>query len=519
MRCEEISLTGNLCTQRKHDLPGKQTVQEEIDGEKPTKKALPSMPHTSGMQYIAACNCGRKQANREDPYTLYEANYGFYAELEEDCCKDLQHLTFPIFNPLKVTESSQAMEDQEQLDSSRLDSVTRALKIDCIDNNSEESRGVDSNKSTRGNSGAALDINFNRSSSGDETDKKEQDRPVESMLKETAAEEVVKGVGGGNIAEQGRSPTNPDAVMAPVTAGSDGQGVRTAGTPTLQDETDIILEVLENIHIDAPSGKSPSKVESLFTRTNSRSLPHMKTLSSVARGLKPEFPSWSLVLMGSNQMYSHSAGLASMPGFMSSSKFLLPWEVPLTKVSEAELETNWSHILEYAARRASLVTGNAEEMRDKISVKVFLGFEYECQRGHRFMVSAPDKPMKSSSTMRGAAQELVSSDMPLYMACPCRPKSPPVAQLMRIHLVTPKAPVHVTLLPQVQPVAGGPIFVSGWDTPARLSISSYWVLRLPLVYCGEGGSHLPPLTPPTKENPSGVLLKGCIGVDEAYVES
>ena len=36
---------------------------------------------------------------------------------------------------------------------------------------------------------------------------------------------------------------------------------RTAGTPTIEDETDIILEVLENIHIDAPAGKSPSKVK------------------------------------------------------------------------------------------------------------------------------------------------------------------------------------------------------------------------------------------------------------------
>ena len=28
--------------------------------------------------------------------------------------------------------------------------------------------------------------------------------------------------------------------------------------------------------------------------------------------------------------------------------------------------------------------------------------------------------MKSSSTMREAANKLVASDLPLYMACPCR---------------------------------------------------------------------------------------------------
>ena len=81
---------------------------------------------------------------------------------------------------------------------------------------------------------------------------------------------------------------------------------------------------------------------------------------------------------------------------------------------------------------------------------------------------------------------------------------PPVAQLTRIHVVTPKAPVWVTLNPQVnsstfhlqrseilklkvQPSPGGPVFITGWEAPHRLAINSYWVLRLPYVYWGEGG--------------------------------
>ncbi len=40
-------------------------VQEEPDEERvPGKKILPAMQHTSGVQYIAACNCGSRQANR-----------------------------------------------------------------------------------------------------------------------------------------------------------------------------------------------------------------------------------------------------------------------------------------------------------------------------------------------------------------------------------------------------------------------------------------------------------------------
>ena len=159
-------------------------------------------------------------------------------------------------------------------------------------------------------------------------------------------------------------------------------------------------------------------------------LPHMKTQGSPV-GLKPEFASWSLVLMGSSSIYSHSAGLGAMPGFMSSSKFLLPWEIPLTKVrnisfiitrftyslmlskmsffwatylmlgnyfdallvwnihtpecvfqvTESDLAANWPNILEYIARRASILPSS--DLNQKISVKVFVGFEYECPRGHR----------------------------------------------------------------------------------------------------------------------------------------
>lgn len=51
---------------------------------------------------------------------------------------------------------------------------------------------------------------------------------------------------------------------------------------------------------------------------------------------------------------------------------------------------------------------------------------------------------------------------------------------MRIHVVTPKAPVNVTLNPRVQPAPTPcPIFVTGIQEPVRLSQSSYWILRLP----------------------------------------
>ena len=374
--CEELSLTGNNCTNRRHVLPGQETAEsggEGAGGGGGGKKMLPAMQHSSGVQYIAACNCGRTQANREDPFKLVDANYNFYQALEEECCKDLEHVEFPVYIPVKVMSTV----------------PTEKIKIE--------------------------DLKI----SGDSSPTTEDVPDINIEDTETEAERV--------------------------------------DTPA-EDDAEIILEVIENLHID---GKSPSKVASLLSRAGSKEefLTTMKTTSSPP-GVKPEFSSWSLILIGSSHVYSHSSGLGSQPGFMSSSKFLLPWEIPLTKISTEELREKWPNIVENAAKRASL-RGPDEAGDKRISVKVFIGIEYECPRGHRFMISAPDKPMKSSSTMREAATKLVSSDLPLYMACPCRITKPPVAQLTRIHVVTPKAPIWITVNPQVQPSPGGPIFLTG----------------------------------------------------------
>ena len=72
----------------------------------------------------------------------------------------------------------------------------------------------------------------------------------------------------------------------------------------------------------------------------------------------------------------------------------------------------------------------------------------------------------------------------------CRSTHPIPAQLLRLHVVTPKAPLHVTLAPKIQPCPNGPIFHPGWGTespekPRKLPHNSCWVLRLPYIYCGE----------------------------------
>lgn len=61
---------------------------------------LPLMEHSSGVRYVSACNCGRKQGPREDPFTMQAANYDFYRRLGEECgCNHLESVRFPVFQP------------------------------------------------------------------------------------------------------------------------------------------------------------------------------------------------------------------------------------------------------------------------------------------------------------------------------------------------------------------------------------------------------------------------------------
>ena len=85
---------------------------------------------------------------------------------------------------------------------------------------------------------------------------------------------------------------------------------------------------------------------------------------------------------------------------------------------------------------------------------------------------------------------------------------------MRVHVVTPKSSVRVTLEPRVQPQPpGGAIFVPGGERAAlELGPSAYWLLRLPYLYQEGGG---PLAAPPRLEVPlagRGRLLKDMFGV-------
>lgn len=132
-------------------------------------------------------------------------------------------------------------------------------------------------------------------------------------------------------------------------------------------------------------------------------------------------------------------------------------------------------------------------------------------------MSTPDKILRGGGgIVRDSGSKIVFNDMPLYFPCPCRPINSFVAQLMRIHVVTPKAPVNVNLEPKIRIGNKNSItFVTGLSEPVKLSQSAYWILRLPYVYQGDDGPILPPHEVSIAQASNhGFLMAGMYGITE-----
>ena len=244
-------------------------------------------------------------------------------------------------------------------------------------------------------------------------------------------------------------------------------------------------------------------VDSVTKAVPSIGIPHMIT-TSTEPGKLPLFPSWALTQLGSSSIYAHSSGV-NQPGFISNNRNLLPWDVPLKNTEWTTLQKRWPNLAENASKKSSFnPNGKGADMG--LTVKVFVGLEYECPRGHRLIASSPGKTKSMTSSI---TNRMVNSDAPLYIECNCTKGSstahPVISQLVRIHIVTPKAPIHITLNPRVIPCPDGPTFHPGWHSQylnghrieekgvdslpdtnqIKLPISTYWVLRLPFIYWGK----------------------------------
>lgn len=183
--------------------------------------------------------------------------------------------------------------------------------------------------------------------------------------------------------------------------------------------------------------------------------------SGCPKGLLPKFSSWSLVKLGPAKSYNCHAGL-EQPGFLPGSSFLLPWDLVIRSRSEEEAgltepldggATTWpAPNKTLVGKRGSAGGLGRSRKRDDVA-RVFVGFEYEDSRGRRFISCGPDKIVKvlGPGGAKEPATRVLNIDMPLYIPSPSQGRGlkPHFAQLARLFISVPDAPLEVTLNPQV----------------------------------------------------------------------
>ncbi|XP_060084858.1 nonsense-mediated mRNA decay factor SMG8-like [Ylistrum balloti] len=497
--CEEVSLTGNHCVNPLHRLPE--------EGETEDNAHLPVMAHSSQMKTKAVCNCGRKQADKDDPFDHKTANFDFFDALEKVCCEELKHIEMPVFQPSTTevracqllatpdskTENKDIGGKQDVI--SGLTNLSLALSLG-------QSGASDYFGHTEGTGGGSLTTDDHPSKTLDHQGETSTSDQMEETTKEGGVcgnqEETTHPDVTGTVADVKEEAEHPREGLQQ----SNERTLREITAPPQDDLADLGSEHIDHISDppadmptctvdevkDDPISMSESELIALRQHSTTEYLPGMLHSESPL-GLLPKFPSWALTCLGKSTLYSHTLGL-ELPGFLHGSNYLLPWDI----TAKIEKE-KWPSVGEMASRKGKQKKISPKDVGE-LSVRVFLGDEYECPRGHRFFCSGPEKIIKVSntSTVKDNATKLVNLDMPLYCSCPhCRSSKGFLAQLMRLYIVTPDSPLRITLCPQIQPAPPPcPLFGLGFEGPVELPPGGLWCLRIPHVYMGDAGPYTIP---------------------------
>lgn len=395
-QCEFLSLRGNPCVMPSHEISKSDDVG-----------------HSSGETIISTCNCGRTQGRRQDPYTLRQANYEFYQIMAGNCttCNKLEKIEFAVFEPsIHDYRAAELCKSIASATSGMVAATTKALRDDT---------DADSDYRVLSMASQSPDLNLSLGSVLTFSD----DVNPNHQRNDDADEDVNNSNNNSTISEADNQLANAEN----------------------DDDDDAVNEIVIKVGAAADEDDTDKGIFRQASTTEYLSgMIHM--LSPI--GVLPQFPSWSLTCIGHSSVYAHNSGLPEhiQSGFLSGANFLLPWDV------QVRLEHAASWALSYDKMRNRRKPQPAKDANDGqvFVLKIFIGFEYECPRGHRFFMNSPDKILRGGSgIVRDGGSKVVFNDMPLYFPCPCRTSKPNVGQLMRIHIVTPKAPVNIILEPKV----------------------------------------------------------------------
>ncbi|KAI7873771.1 hypothetical protein K492DRAFT_215133 [Lichtheimia hyalospora FSU 10163] len=161
-------------------------------------------------------------------------------------------------------------------------------------------------------------------------------------------------------------------------------------------------------------------------------------------------------------------------------------------------------------------------------IRGYVGAEYECPHGHRFLSCGDGRICKigHKGHPKDHGNYFVHQDVPLYVPCPCNfatPKSTTaspeiISQLQRLYVVTPDSTaVTVSMKPRIKIVDSEDQtfeFNLGFENAFTLPRNSLHVLRLPYIYTTPSGDVIPNGPEVGQRLKNAVLLKECFQVHE-----
>jgi len=403
--------------------------------------------HNSNVITIATSNCGYHQKERIDPFNLKDANYTFYKSFSDEI-------------------SSSSTRSSSASNSSKSSINRKIVYFDFPIFKPSEGTSVAAQKEKL----IKNDDNENNLSVNDLSQKNEENKDDESN-NHNDNDEILS-----DLFSNKMIINEKDSI---------------AKHPPPDNNSPSYNELFEN-HQESTN----NQIYQLDTQLSSKTV-YLEgmTHSDCQPGLLPLFSSWSLCSIGKYSDYSVHSGL-TQPGFLNSHNYLLPWDINLK--NDSKFDKKKSKYLSNSLNKKMGKDAVGKETRDGSSIRCYIGMEYECPYGHRFICSAPDRLAKlsSSGSLKDDASKLLNGDMPLYTACPCRNSKdmPPfMAQLMRVFIAIPNISqqndqqlstpsVHILLQPKVQPnPTPCPIFRPSYEGSIKLTDNSIWVLRLPYV--------------------------------------
>lgn len=434
--CEVKSLTGRHCVHRFHQLPSS----------KPSSLSnLPTMNHCSRSRSLASSNCGRVQFQREDPFTLKEANFDFYNLLSQK--------TQPIISSDIYLFSTYS--NQKPNNFIKNDMVSDAVIAEKKTTVSPEFKSMSLIKDDQL-------INSKLQLSNKQVKNELESYFGQDLLSVEQSTSYKK--------SQDIKSNNCHTDLKLLKLSEDGDG-------SLSDYGNDLSQHSQSSKYSLSSFEDIEVVKNSFTNGMLNSL--------TDDGVLPLFSSWSLIRISPYSSYNPLVGL-EMPGFLKDSNFLLPCEINVESTENSKTE-NWPAPGELSKKIKETKLTTPREV-----CKLYVGYEYETSRGHRFICSAPNKVHKNYTGLnKNLIKSLLEKEMPLYAPSSINTRSgkPLLGQLMRIYIAIPNnQSIKVSIKPRVVPdlSSDAPMFYPCKED-VQLRHNSLWVLRLPYVYVNQEG--------------------------------